>query len=60
MKRQNEIALAQLAKAQLHLFPEGKPQERVLNPFYYLFRFGNPFMAALVDALKVDLPSGSK
>lgn len=60
VRRQNEIALAQLEKAQLHLFPEGKPQERVLNPFYYLFRFGNPFMAALVDALKVDLPSGSK
>ncbi len=60
VKRQNEIALAQLEKAQLHLFPEGKPQERVLNPFYYLFRFGNPFMDALVDALKVDLPSASK
>ncbi|GMR12877.1 MAG: bacillithiol biosynthesis cysteine-adding enzyme BshC [Gemmatimonadota bacterium] len=60
VKRQNEIALGQLEKAQLHLFPKGKPQERVLNPFYYLFRFGNPFMAALVDALKVDLPSGSK
>ncbi|MFV2006099.1 MAG: bacillithiol biosynthesis cysteine-adding enzyme BshC [Longimicrobiales bacterium] len=60
VKRQNEIALGQLEKAQLHMFPEGKPQERMLNPFYYLFRFGNPFMAALVDALKVDLPSGSK
>lgn len=60
VKRQNEIALAQLEKAQLHLFPEGNPQERVLNPFYYLFRFGNPFMDVLVDALKVDLPPASK
>ena len=59
-KRENEIALAQLEKAQLHLFPGGKPQERVLNPFHYLFRFGNPFIAALVDAIEVDLTTGSK
>ena len=60
LKRQNEIALGQLEKAQLHLFPEGNPQERVLNPFYYLFRYGNPFLAAVVHAIEVDLPSGSR
>ncbi len=31
LKRENEIALDQLGKAQRHLFPFGKPQERILN-----------------------------
>ncbi len=47
LKRENEIALAQLAKAQDHLFPEGKPQERIMSPWYYLFRYGGD----LVDRL---------
>ncbi len=47
LKRENEIALAQLSKAQDHLFPEGKPQERVMSPWYYLFRYGGE----LVDRL---------
>lgn len=55
VKRENEIALGQLEKAQLHLFPGGKPQERVLNPFYYLFRYGNPFLERLVEEFEVDL-----
>ncbi len=55
MKRESEIALAQLDKAQRHLFPGGKPQERMLNPFYYLTRYGNSFLEALVDEIVVDL-----
>lgn len=55
VKRENEIALGQLEKAQLHLFPAGKPQERVLNPFYYLFRYGDPFLDRLVEEFEVDL-----
>lgn len=47
LKEQNDIALQQLEKAQLHVFPEGKPQERVLNVFYYLFRFGDELLPAL-------------
>lgn len=52
LKKENEIALAQLDKAQLHAFPEGRPQERVLNVFYYLVRYGDellPTLAALFD-----------
>jgi bacillithiol biosynthesis cysteine-adding enzyme BshC len=56
LKRENEIALAQLEKAQLHLFPEGKPQERVLNPFYYLARYGDAFLDAVHQRLPVNLP----
>jgi len=54
LKRENEIALAQLEKAQLHLFPMGKPQERVLNPFYYLARYGGAFLEELLERFSVN------
>ena len=47
LKRANEVSLAQLRKAKLHLFPLGRPQERVLNPFYYLVRYDQAFLDAL-------------
>ena len=55
VKRESEIALAQLEKAQLHLYPEGKPQERVLNAFYYLFRYGGAFLDELYRRFEVNL-----
>ncbi|MCG6955399.1 MAG: bacillithiol biosynthesis cysteine-adding enzyme BshC [Gemmatimonadetes bacterium] len=55
VKRESEIALAQLEKAQLHLYPGGKPQERVLNVFYYLFRYGGAFLDALHDRFALNL-----
>lgn len=55
LKRENEIALAQLEKAQHHLFPRGKPQERVLNPFYYLTRYGPAFLDAAYGRFEVNL-----
>ena len=60
VKRENEVALGQLEKSHLHLFPEGKPQERVLNSMYYLARYGNPFIEALVHGFKVDLADGTE
>ena len=60
VKRENEIGLGQLGKAHVHLFPMGKPQERVLNPLYYLARYGNSFIEALVDGFKVDLTEGTE
>ncbi len=59
VKRQNETALEQIEKAQHHIFPLGKHQERVLNPFYYLFRYGPEFLEALFDAFLVDLDEDS-
>jgi bacillithiol biosynthesis cysteine-adding enzyme BshC len=56
VKRENETALAQLEKAQLHLFPGGIPQERVVNPFYYLARYGGAFLEELVRRFEVNLP----
>ena len=55
VRRENETALRQLEKARTHLFPKGKPQERVLNPLYYLARYGNSFIEGLVDGFEVDL-----
>ncbi len=47
LKRANEVALAQLRKAKLHLYPLDRPQERVLSPFYYLVRYDQPFLDAV-------------
>lgn len=47
LKRQNDIAVEQLEKAAVHLHPLGRPQERVMNLFYYTSRYGRE----LVDAL---------
>lgn len=55
LKRENEIALAQLEKAQLHLFPTGKPQERAMNPFYYLTRYGGAFLDGMLERFTVSL-----
>ena len=33
-----------IEKAALHLYPAGKPQERVQSPFYYLARYGEEFL----------------
>jgi len=55
VKRENEIGLAQLEKAHLHLYPDGKPQERVMNPLYYLARYGSAFIDELIDRFDVDL-----
>ena len=57
LKRANEVALAQLKKAKLHLFPLDRPQERVLNPFYYLVRYDQAFLDGLsLRAEKAVLP----
>lgn len=52
LKRRNEVALTQAAKAQLHLFPLGQPQERVFNPFYYLIRYDDAFLDAVNDRVR--------
>lgn len=55
VKRQNEIALGQLEKAQQNLFPLGRPQERVLNPHYYLARYGPELIQSLLEEFLVAL-----
>jgi len=49
LKKQNETAIQQLAKARLNLMPLGKPQERVLNVVPYLMRYGDAFLDRAAD-----------
>jgi bacillithiol synthase len=57
LKRENRIALAQLEKAQRHLYPEGRPQERVLTPWYHFFRYGSDLMDRLAAEARAALAS---
>lgn len=53
VKRESEIALSQIEKAQLHLFPDGKPAERIQNPMYFLTRYGEAFLDDLFERFEV-------
>jgi len=50
VEERQEVLVRQIRKAAAHLYPEGKPQERVLNPLYYLARYGRDFVAAVEEA----------
>lgn len=52
LKRANEVTLGQVGKAQENLFPAGRPQERVFNPFYYLMRYNEAFLVGLGEAAR--------
>ncbi len=53
VKRENEIALGQLEKARIHLFPDDAPQERRMNALYYLVRYGEDFLPAVAERCSV-------
>lgn len=55
VKRESEIALSQLEKARIHLYPDGKPAERVHNVFYFLARYGEGYLDALYERFDVEL-----
>lgn len=48
-REQQAILIDQVAKAALHLYPEGVPQERVLSPFFFLARYGPGFVGDLME-----------
>jgi bacillithiol biosynthesis cysteine-adding enzyme BshC len=53
LRDRNAIALGQLAKTRVHLFPDGRPQERVLNVFPYLFRYDYELLRSIAQAIEV-------
>lgn len=54
-KRRGDLELDQLEKGAANLFPLGQPQERVLNIFQYLVRYGQELLPALAGQMKVSL-----
>lgn len=50
VEERQEVVVRQIRKAAVHLYPEGAPQERVLNPLYYLARYGEAFLEAVEEA----------
>jgi bacillithiol biosynthesis cysteine-adding enzyme BshC len=54
LKLQSGIELDQLAKASANLFPSGQPQERLLNIFQYLVRYGQELLPALAGGMRVS------
>ncbi len=42
-----EVLNRKIEKTALHLYPAGSPQERILNPLYYLARYGPEFLESL-------------
>ena len=56
-KRNHEQVRAKLDKAQLNLFPGGKPQERAISVLYFLNKYGPEFIRELEGALSLDTGS---
>ncbi len=54
-RKRNETIVAQLGKAALHLWPNGKPQERETAGIYYLFRYGPELLSFLIKEAPVEL-----
>jgi len=55
LKRRQELELSKLAKAGVNLYPAGNPQERVLNIFQYLVRYGQELLPAIAGAMRVSI-----
>lgn len=55
-KRKGDEIRAKFYKLASHLYPEGKPQERVFGITYYLNKYGFAFLASIRDQLKIGTP----
>lgn len=57
VKRRSETTWRQIAKARVHLWPAGKPQDRILGPLQYLMRYGRDFVSMALGETRVELDS---
>ncbi len=53
-KRHHDTLRDQLHKARVNLFPDGKLQERVLSPLYFMNKYSPALLARLHDDLSLD------
>ena len=51
LRQRSETRLEQIRKAAANLYPDGAPQERVLNVYPYLVRYGPDLLTALLEQL---------
>ncbi len=55
VKEKNQVMQQQLEKVALHLYPGGRRQERVLNPYPYLVRYGRDLLKEIYDQVATPL-----
>ncbi|MEN8144235.1 MAG: bacillithiol biosynthesis cysteine-adding enzyme BshC [Gemmatimonadota bacterium] len=48
-REEQATVVEQVARASLHLYPDGDPQERVLSPFFFAARYGLNFIHSLEE-----------
>jgi bacillithiol biosynthesis cysteine-adding enzyme BshC len=53
-KKQNDIEVGQVRKAEDHLYPKGQLQERVFNVVPYLLKYGPALVDRLDEAIDLD------
>ncbi|MGH1363624.1 MAG: bacillithiol biosynthesis cysteine-adding enzyme BshC [Calditrichia bacterium] len=54
LEQKNDIQMKQLAKIELSVLPEGKPQERVFSYLYFAVKYGPDFLDELMNILPLD------
>lgn len=53
LKKRRSIELSKLEKAAVNLFPAGVQQERILNIFQYLVRYGQELLPAIAGSMRM-------
>ncbi len=53
VKRKKEIEIGQLNKIILNLFPNKEYQERIVNSYYYLIKYGPDFIDHIYDSVNI-------
>ncbi|HZG57858.1 MAG TPA: bacillithiol biosynthesis BshC, partial [Paenibacillus sp.] len=58
MKQQHEAGLRHWERIRMTVAPAGKPQERVVNIFQYVHKFGFPWLDRFVERAELDFEAG--
>ncbi len=58
MKQQHEAGLRHWERIRTTAAPAGKPQERIVNVFQYVHRYGFPWLDELIERAELDFAAG--